>query len=130
MPSRYQVVTQHHHRSIVKVFLAIKHIFGSRLQGWVSEQRLKEDEEWQQKKELGREKRILDGQALLLIRKTLYRVGQDGEKEPTGEIVEEPWRCGVEIELTPKTVPRYEKQLKALAAAVYDSFNKKQLCPM
>src|SRR5258708_1746303 len=43
---------------------------------------------------------------------------------------DEPWWCGLELELTLKSKARYQRQFKALREYVYDRINERQKIPL
>jgi hypothetical protein len=124
-PGRYQLVYQEHHRSIIRVFLALRRVFGSRFLGWASERTLRAEEGARQEMS-GGQKRVLDGEFFADIEKARFKVGVDGGLEPSGEAVREQWRCGLEVEISLKSPERYRKQFKELAHRVYDSLSGHQ----
>jgi hypothetical protein len=123
-PSRYQFATQEHHRSTIRVYLALRKFLGDRFLGWTTEQRLKAEGG------TNREKRILDGELFLNVQKTRYKAQGEGEMAQVGEPTLEKWRCGIEVELSLKSPERYRKQFRDLAGQVYSLFDKQQLYPM
>jgi hypothetical protein len=116
-PSRYQWIEQHHHRSIIKVYFAVRHLLGGDFLGWVSERTLKGEAE-----AAGRlkawEKRVLDGELYLTV--NLNEIENDGAGvlKPTGNVFQEPWRCGIEVELSLKSSERYRRQFMALTDVI------------
>lgn len=124
VPSQYQPLAQDHHRAIVRVYLALQRLLGPRFLGWTTEQRLKAEGG------INKEKRILDGELFLNVRKTCYKVREDGEMAQVGDSTFERRRCGIEVELSLKSPERYRRQFKELVPQVYDSWNKVQHYPM
>ena len=124
VPWHYQLVSQQHHRSIIKVYLGLQKLLGDRFLGWTTEQRLKAEGG------ANREKRILDGELFLNVEKTRLKSGEGGEMTPLGEPALKKWRCGVEVELSLKSPERYKDQFRDLVPQVYDSWGKVQHYPM
>jgi hypothetical protein len=124
IPSQYQPIAQEHHRAIIRVYLALQRLLGPRFLGWTTEQRLKAEGG------INKEKRILDGELFLNVRKTLYKAQGTGEMVGVGDSTFEKWRCGIEVELSLKSPERYIRQFKDLTPQVYDSWDKVQHYPM
>jgi DNA-binding Lrp family transcriptional regulator len=119
MPCRYQWVEQHHHRTIVKVYLALRHLLGPDFLGWVSERALKGEAEAAGKLSAW-EKRVLDGELYLNVNIDEIEKDPSGLLKSTGQVFKESWRCGIEVELSIKSSDRYRKQFMALADIVQE----------
>jgi len=117
MPSRYQWVEQHHHRTISKVYFGLRHLLGPNFLGWVSERILKGEAESIGKSQVW-EKRVLDGELYFTVNLDEVEKDNDGTLKPTGQVFREPWRCGIEVELSIKSTERYRRQFMALADVV------------
>jgi hypothetical protein len=108
-PARdYNLIYQHHDRTLVRCYIALRKIFRNDLLGWVSETQLK-------KEYTGVGKRVMDGEFYLQVYKQqVKKEGAGGDYVNVGEAVGEKWKCGFELELTIKSQERYRKQFKAL----------------
>ena len=129
-PHRYRQAFQNHQRSTVMVFLALRKVFGACFRGWTSETTLRTEEETRYRLYGGKTKRILDGEFFFEITKERCKRNEAGGLERQGEPFKEIWRCGVEVELTPKNPDRYYKQFRELANRVYDPHSGNHHYPM
>jgi len=131
VPSQYNVIFQEHTRSVIKTNLALRKILGADYKDWVGEDLLKQNVAYEASQYYWKKKnRVLDGELYLQIHKTRYKRTEAGDLEATGEVSRETWKCGIEVELSSKSLKRYRQQFEVLRRQVYEPFAEEQLYPM
>jgi len=128
-PSQYNPITQNHSRTLIRIFLAFRKIFGADFLGWRSERALLADQSLMKNRNPLRGPRVFDGMFLIRIHKTKHSPHLQEAPVPLGGTTEN-WWCGLELELTVKSTQRYRKQFKDLSDSVYNSLQENQTIPM
>ncbi len=128
-PSDYRPFYQNHDRYLIRVYLALKKIFGENFQSWASERTLRQDSGVKKEEDLFQGRRVFDGEFGLMMHQTEFSRILAGQVKELG-VIRELWRCGLEVELSLKSPARYRKQFQSLASSVYDPLFKKQIIPL
>jgi len=127
-PHLYSPIYQHHNRTLIKAYQALRKIFGDNFLSWASEMTLKREAGKMGISDSSKGRRIFDGLFNLMMKITKYRRESDG-KMHQWDHEWEPWSCGLEVELTLKSPKRYKKQFEDLARGVYSTYPRQQRVP-
>lgn len=125
-PSQYFGLNQRHDRMLVRIYLALRKIFGVNFKGWMGERTIRQNGNFSASPIDPAGLRILDGLFQLEIEKERI----DPHEATAPIVTKDLWWCGLELELTLKSAARYRKQFSGLAATVYDALGKTQKVPL
>jgi hypothetical protein len=128
-PKTYRSYSQKHDRMLVRIFCALRKMLGPDFLSWLSERTIRQDESLKRVLEAHQEKRILDGLFQINVHKQRFKPDSEGRLVPY-EVTDEPWWCGLELELSLKSQARYRKQFEALSECVYDRGQERHLIPL
>jgi hypothetical protein len=130
LPSSYHKPVQNHTRLLVTTYLTLKKILGDDLREWVGEEELLREAGSTNGEGQSWSRRVWDGEMLIQVHKIHHVRNQAGEIVPTGEVSQDIWRCGLELELSLKSPNRYSRLFEVLQQEVYSLLLEKLKVPI